>query len=878
LSVASIRTLRDLLDAAAACGDAPAVIAVRDSAALTLPGAELSRRAQSLATRLLREGVRHGEPVILLGPNSIEWIVSYFGILVAGALPVPVDYQAGARDVVHIIGDCGAKRIFTTARHIEMLRANGAPALAVTRLDHPETWMEAAPRGGNAELPGLLPQLQPDDLASLLYTSGTTGLPKGVPLTHRNFTSNVVALVATQLAGPEDRVLVPLPLHHSYPFTVGLLAGLASGAAVVLPEGVTGPQLVHAIRSAGVTMLLGVPRLYTALLAGIEAKASASAAGGWLFRQALSVSAALVRATGVRIGKVVFARVHREMGPTLRILGSGGAPLDPATAWQLEGLGWEVLTGYGLTETSPILTFNVRGHVRHGAAGRPVPGVEIRIDAPAGQSFGEILARGPNVFAGYHNNPEATRAAFTADGWFRTGDLGFMDADGFLHISGRVKEMIVLPDGKKVFPETVESAFAAIPLIREVAVLEHGGRLVALVVPDEERIREHGAARIESSMREFIEAASLGLPAYQRITDYRILHEPLPRTPLGKLQRFRLPAIFSGGRTAAGRAAEAELTDADRALLEPELAQRVWAWLGARFADKPLTLDASPQLDLNVDSLEWLTITLEIRDRFAVNLGQEAVARILTVRDLVKEVLAAAAMPVAGVEAITPEQARWLEPAGASAAVLARVLYALNRALMRIAFGLKVAGRENLPAAGSFLIAPNHASYLDPMAVAAALPRSLLGQVFWAGWTGFMFRNAFWRGLSRATQVFPVDPDRGPAIAIASGEAVLAQRRALVWFPEGRRTLTGETGPFLPGVGVVLQRSGAPAVPVRVEGSYECLPWNRRWPRPGRITVTFGAPLTVAELEAAGEGATRAERIASGLRRAVLALSAAIGT
>jgi long-chain acyl-CoA synthetase len=871
LSTASIRTLRELLDAAAARGDAPAVIACEPGAMREISGAGLARDADALAAQLLREGVRHGEPVVLLGPNSVEWIVSYFGILSAGALPVPIDYQTGARDLAHIIADCGAKRVFTTAQHVALLRSADGKDLRITRLDEPASWR--SPRSGveRSELPGLLPALHPDDNASLLYTSGTTGAPKGVPLTHGNFTANIAALVATRLAGPGDRLLVPLPLHHAYPFTCGLLACLATGAALVLPAGVSGPQLVSAIRDARVTVLLGVPRLYTALLDGIRAKATASPLAAFAFPRLLALSTAVTRATGWRIGRRLFASLHREMGATLQILGSGGAPLDPEVAWQLEGLGWEVLTGYGLTETAPILTFNIRGQVLHGAAGRPVPGVEIRIDAPSGQASGEILARGPNVFAGYLNNAEATQAAFTPDGWFRTGDIGSMDQNGFLHITGRVKEMIVLPDGKKVFPEAVESAFAAIPLIREMAVLEHGGRLVALVVPDEAEIRRHGAARIDSSMREYIETVSLGLAPYQRISDYRLSHASLPRTPLGKLQRFRLPAIYAGGRVAAA-ATPAEISAADQALLASDLGQRLWSWLGARFADKPLSLDASPQLDLQVDSLEWLTITLEIRDRFAVNLGQDAVARVLTVRDLVTEVLAAAARPAASGEVISAAQARWLEPPGAVARIAGSVLYTLNRLVMRLLFRLEVKGIERVPSVGPLVIAPNHASYLDPMAVAAALPRRLLGTVFWAGWTGFMFRNGFWRALSRATQVFPVDPDRGPATAIASGEAVLARGQMLIWFAEGRRTLTGETGPFLPGIGVVLQRSGAYALPVRVDGSYQCLPWNRRWPRPGRITVTFGPPLTVAELEASGEGATPAERIAAGLRRAVLSL------
>jgi long-chain acyl-CoA synthetase len=865
-----MRCISELLDVAAARGPAPALIACRSGGSRTISGAELARLSRAVSVRLLGAGVRRGEPVMLLGPNSIEWVLAYFGVLGAGALPVPVDYQTGARDLAHILVDCGARRAFTTARQAQSLRSACPEPLQLTLFDDPGQWQEPAPAA--SELPGMLPRTEPQDLASLFYTSGTTGAPKGVPLTHRNFVANVEALVATGLVGTTDRVLVPLPLHHSYPFTCGLLGCLATGAALVMPEGVTGPQLVAAIRGTGVTVLLGVPRLYAALLDGIRAKAGATPLSAWLFRTLLPLSGALARATGLRVGRLVFARLHEEMGRSLRILGCGGAPLASDMAWQLEGLGWEVLTGYGLTETAPILTFNVRGKVRHDTAGWPVPGVEISIATAEGQEFGEILARGPNVFAGYLNNPDATHAAFTADGWFRTGDLGWLDVDGSLHITGRVKELIVLADGKKVFPENVENVLLQIPLIREVAVLEHGGRLVAIVVPDEDALRAHGTARIEKSLREQIEAASLALPAYQRIGDYRVIHESLPRTPLGKLQRFRLPAIFAGGRGPAG-AAPATLSAADEALLASDLAQRVWAWLGERFADKTVALDASPQLDLQVDSLEWLALTLEIRERFAVTLDQQAVARILTVRDLVNEVLAAAARPAAGGELISAAQARALEPPGRLARALAVALYALNRAVMRTFFEVRVAGADSIPAAGPFLLAPNHASYLDPLAIAAALPARLLGEVFWAGWTGFMFRNRFWSSLSRVTQVFPVDPDRGPASAIACGEAVLAKGHVLIWFPEGRRTLTGETGPFLPGVGVVIERSRTQVVPVRVTGSYECLPWNRRWPRPGRITVAFGAPLDIHALEEHGEGATRAERIASGLRHAVLALA-----
>ncbi|WKZ13532.1 MAG: AMP-binding protein [Gammaproteobacteria bacterium] len=867
----SPETLRDLLDAIAGSDQRAAVVTLRaDGSVHQVSRAELARRVFALAESLLAAGVRPAEPVILFAPNSAEWIIGCLGLVCAGAVPVPIDCQAGSRDLAKILADCDARRALTTAAGATALRASQQRELTIMLLEDLAT-VPAAPGqpGTTLALSGLLPRLRGEDTAALFYTSGTTGSPKGVPLSHRNLLSNVQALVATELSGPDDRVLLPLPLHHTYPFTCGLLASIATSAALVLPAGVTGPQLVAAIRGGGVTVLLGVPRLFGALLAAIEARvASSSTLVRAVFTRTLALTAKMPRSLRIGAGRLLFRRLHSEMGPTLRMLTSGGARLDPETAGRLEGIGWQVFSGYGLTETSPILTFNIGRHVRHESVGRPVPGVELRIAAAPGQDAGEVQARGPNIFAGYRNDAGATGQSFTSDGWFRTGDLGRFDAEGFLHLVGRSKEIIVLPGGKKIAPEDVEQCFAASSLIREAALLEHEGRLVALVVPDETGLRERGAARLGDMLREEIERISMQLPAYQRVTDYRLLHEPLPRTPIGKLQRFRLGALYAARHSEAAVADARQLTDTDRSLLASDLGARAWAWLQQRFAGKPLSLDASPQLDLGVDSLEWLTLTLEIRDRFGVALNQEAIARVLTVRDLLHELASAGSEPSQpAARAATGPAAR-----GPLLAALGMVLLAADRLLMRLVFRVRVEGREHLPVSGPVLFAPNHASYLDPMAVAAALPWRLLRSTRWAGWSQFMFRNRRWRLLSRATGVFPVDPDREPAAAIMAARAVLREGQVLVWFPEGRRTLTGEIGRFLPGAGMVLLESGSVVVPVRIDGSFEALPWNRRWPRPVRITVRFGPPLTAAQLQAAGEGGSPAERIASALRAAVLRL------
>src|SRR5690606_19397827 len=253
------------------------------------------------------------------------------------------------------------------------------------------------------------------------------------------------------------------------------------------------------------TAMLGVPSLYEAVWQSIDARVKASGRRKErLFRSLLSFSLRSRRVTGLPIGRLLFRSVHGAVGPSLGILGCGGAKLDPRLAQNLESLGWTVLTGYGLTETSPVLTFNAPKKRRIGTEGQPLVGVEIRVDKPSSEPHGEIQARGPNVFSGYWENPDATRDAFTKDGWFRTGDLGFVDRDGFLHIVGRLKEVIVLADGKNVFPEEVEPCYAT-PLLREIGIFERSGALVALVVPDEDEVRRRGGLAVLRMLKDELE-------------------------------------------------------------------------------------------------------------------------------------------------------------------------------------------------------------------------------------------------------------------------------------------------------------------------------------------------------------------------------------
>lgn len=826
-------------------GDGPAVIAFVGERRADISFAELTRRAHRFAETVARCRFGPGTTVGLMGPNSPEWIEAFWGIVASGLVVMPIDPQVGDDDLRRMlrIGEC--RVIFAATSLIGRINAINPDSVALD--------LTATAPAESEKATGLTnlgqPCVAPSDVAIVVFTSGTTGPPKAVPLTHANLLSNVRALTAEGLVGRDDRILLPLALHHTYPLTVGMLTVLGSGACLILPARIAGPELVEAIQAGHATILLGVPRLYTALVENISAAiVHRSSLRKDLFSASLSLSRRAQRLLHLPIGRWLFRPIRRKIGPELRLMVCGGAALSPGIEAALEGLGWVVLTGYGLTETSPIVTFNRAGRSCFGSAGQPLPGVSIRIAKADTHGVGEIEAWGSSVFAGYRRDPDAPRAAFTADGWFRTGDLGRLDAKGNLFVVARQNETIVLSSGLKIFPEPVEDAYSEDPLIQEIAVFGHEGKLVALIVPSEEEVRKAGAIRLDGLVRDALEMRARTLPSYLRLAGFAVTWTPLPRTRLGKIQRNFLPSLYEHANVPRQASESVSIAPHDVALLENQRGKMVWRWLRDRYPNQPIELDTSPQLDLGIDSLGWIDLTLALQRDLEIRLTEAQIAGILTLGDFVREAIAAAkgAQDGSTIESLSRQQ-MWLEPYGPGVAALRLVGEALLRAVMRSVFRLRVEGRENLPDP-PFILCPNHVSYLDPFALAAALPHRHLRRTYWAGWTGILFSSRLRRLFSRAAQVIPVDPDRAAASAIALGGSVISLGRTLVWFPEGGLSPDGTLQQFLPGIGAVLEAHPVAVVPVYLFGGDKALPLGKHFPRPSAITVRFGSPVQPARL------------------------------
>ncbi|MFH0878319.1 MAG: AMP-binding protein, partial [Lentisphaerota bacterium] len=489
-------TIKELLAGSIATrGDSVVIRHKQDGQWAQITYSELEKRvwnvAEILASRL---GIKPGDRVAIFRENAPDWPELYLGIVGIGATAVPIDAKLQEQEVAHILHDSGARALFSGARNYALLRdidshvpnlANiiligGQEVLpAVSRKikywDYEDLCSKVKESALSSKRAYDRAQPKDDDIASLIYTSGTTGRQKGAMLTHRNFTANVEGCKEAILVKETDNFLLVLPLHHSFAFTANLLLPIAAGAEISLVESLK--TVGENIREVSPTILIGVPLLFEKMYNRIWNGLKENKVGYSLYE--------------LGIMKPVLRGIREKLGGQLRLVVSGGAPCDPDLLVNFNRLGVPMIEGYGLTETAPVLTLNPMSKPKPGSVGIPLPNGEIRIAGANEDGVGEITARAPSIMKGYFNNPEATASVFK-DGWFLTGDLGFIDSEGYVKITGRKKSLIVNREGKNIYPEEVEHQICKSPFIREALALgyreadEKVGEHVGLIaVPDQ---------------------------------------------------------------------------------------------------------------------------------------------------------------------------------------------------------------------------------------------------------------------------------------------------------------------------------------------------------------------------------------------------------
>jgi long-chain acyl-CoA synthetase len=831
------------------------------------------------ARRLASRGCRKGDRVAILADNDAWWCAAFLGILRLGAVAVPLDTSYAPGQVATVLADCGARILLVGRRQLgDARRALEDLGGGIDLLPVDDAGRDSASR--DAELPAA--PAGRSDAAVLLYTSGTTSDPKGVVLTHGNLLAEREAAFRIVTVGETDAVLGVLPLFHALALLANLVLPFSVGARVVFLETVNTSELMRALAEREISCFCCVPQFYYLIhervMRGISAR---GAALRLLFRAMLRANGWLRQALRWNVGKTLFRPVHAALGPRMRLLVTGGSRFDPEVGRDLVRLGFDIVQAYGLTECAGAATLTSPGDLEVGHVGRPLPGVEVRIAAReeggeeegGGGRDGEILIRGPIVMEGYYRRPDAN-AVTLRDGWLHTGDLGFLDAKGRLHITGRSKEVIVLASGKNIHPEEIEAHYARSPFVKELCVLGRARpgepvaeRLHAVVVPDLDVMRERKIVNMLEQIRFEIEGLSVGLPSHKRILSYDIRLEELPRTTTRKLKRFAVEREF--GSTSEGGGAEppphAEADDAE--WLEDPFTARVLAVVGE--AAKPgarVRASANLELDLGFDSMERIELFVRLERATGVRIPDEAAQRVYTVRDLV-ETLRRAPRGEGGGGA-SEEAGAWdrlLAEAPADSPALAALLrrrpvataalFLFARALRlaaRVAIGFRVSGLERLPPSGPFLLSPNHQSYLDAFLLVSALPYRVFRRMFFVGASEY-FATSLRLRIARAIHVVPVDPDTNLVRAMQAGAFGLHNGKVLILFPEGERSIDGGVKSFKKGAAILSLHLGVPIVPVAIDGASDVWPRNRpfQWrallPGSGaRVLLEFGAPLAPA--------------------------------
>ena len=847
---------------------------------------QLRHMAESVGAWLEANGFQRGARCAILASNSPRWAAAYMGILSCNGTAVPLDTALRPDGLARLLDDSGSSYLFVDSRHLplvqeslSLLRDPGKRLLVL---------LDAAGTQGTLSLdqilaagPGnFIPRpAEPDETAVLLYTSGTTSDPKGVMLTHANLHAEADAVFKSIEVGSSDTILGVLPLFHALAQMANLLLPYSCGMRVVYLEQLNTSELLRALGQRGITLFCCVPQFFYLIHEKVMRQVNAR---GWVARKLFGTLMSLSRAgrgIGLNLGKLLFAKAHQALGPKMRYLITGGSRFDRQIGEDLETLGFDILQAYGLTECSGGAVVTAPGQRFRGAVGKPLPAVQVRIlepfiklsDDPHEPASGEVAISGPIVMKGYFNRPDAT-AEVLRDGWLYSGDLGYIDKFGDLHITGRKKDVIVLSSGKNIYPEEIESHYVKSPWIKEICVIglqsragePFSERLHGVIVPDLENIRARKIVNMKEVIRFDIESLSAQLPATKRILSYEIWKTDLPRTSTRKLKRFAIQRAVQQANDQPEKEDQKEFSEEESMWLsDPVVDQAMAVVRSASKKKKQIHPDDNLELDLGLDSMERVELVVALEQALNARADESLISEVYTVRELIEAVRAGIGASDAGLKAgwdqvfatetDDPDVLEILKPKPLSTTFWHVTGYLVN-ALAKALFRMEVSGREKLPVTGPCLLCPNHQSFLDGPVLMAQLNYSQLRQVFFVG-TSEIFGSGLMRSLARSLRLVPVDPDVNLVPAMRAGSFGLKRGMILVLYPEGERSIDGEPKQFKKGAAILSIHHEVPIYPVALEGFHESWPRGQFFRRFHKLRIAIGDPLMPPPLAAAGPDA-----------------------
>jgi len=771
---------------------------------------QLIRNVNYFSTLLSSDNLKKAA---IFSENRFEWVYALYSVWEKNTIAVPIDYLSSAEDVAFILNDCKPEVIFCTNT------TKGVCDKAIEQLNHKiekinldEIKIEESINNQS------FPDPNPNETAVIIYTSGTTGSPKGVMLSYDNLLVNIEAVTTdVNIYTIDDRTMVLLPLHHIFPLMGTLVIPLSVGGTIVFSPSLASEDLMATLQNK-ITIILGVPRLYNLIRKSIFDKINASGIAKLLFKIAQ-------KKDSLSFSKKIFGSVQKKFGGHIKFLISGGAALDKEVAKDFLTLGFEILEGFGMTECAPMITFTHPGKVLPGSAGQPLKTNEVKI------IDGEIVNRGRNVMQGYYNRPDET-AAILKDGWLYTGDLGYLDDQNRIFITGRKKEIIVLSNGKNINPDEVENKILEMSeVITEIGVFEKADMLHAIIYPDYQKAKQLGIDDVEEIIKwQVIDKYNQSVTPYKKVMKFSLTKEPLPRTRLLKLKRFLLPKLEAISKEKLETIAEPDFQE--YTLIKEFLQQQ-----------KETTVHPSDHLeiDLALDSLDKVNLGVYLETNFGVKFTEAELVgfpNVVMLAESVRDKKTKLSVEAIDWGKIFKEHLD-LE--------LPKSWFTYNfmknsaKVFLKLYFRLKGEGLENLPEA-PFILAPNHQSFFDGLFVTVFLKNKLMKQTYFYAKEKHI-KNKLVRFIADRNNVIVMDLN-DLKTSLQKMAEVLKRGKNIIIFPEGTRTQNGEISDFKKTFAILSRELNIPIVPVAISGAYDALPRGAHFPKPWKkINVKFLKPI-----------------------------------
>ncbi|MGD9993244.1 MAG: AMP-binding protein [Salinivirgaceae bacterium] len=760
--------------------------------------------------------------VALYCENRFEWVYAFYAGWLNNCSVITIDYLSSVDDVAYILNDSRPEVIFSSNLKEPDLNA------ALANLDYEYQFVNF----DKVELPESTEPAEwniPADVeqtAVIIYTSGTTGSPKGVMLSFNNLLVNLKGVTTDVKIFREDRqTLMLLPLHHILPLLGTMIAPLNVGATIVMSPSMQSSDLLETLRNNEVAIVIGVPRLYEVIYQGLRAKVFASAAGRIFYR-------VLSTFKSQSLSKKIFKKVHQGFGGRVEIMVSGGAALSPQVGKFFMTMGFTVLEGYGMTETAPMITFNRPKNFRIGSPGQLLDGVQCEIRDE------EIVVKGPNVMQGYYNRPEET-ADIIKDGWLYTGDLGYFDKDGFLYITGRKKEIIVLSNGKNINPVEIEDKLEkGSPYISEAAVFLHQNQLHAAIIPDYNELSAADVKDVEEFFKETVfKEYNSKVSSYKRVMKFTIIKSDIPRTRLGKIQRFKLAELLE----APGKS-KAKVADPDT-----EEYKTVKLFIESQ-TNEAISPDDHLEFDIALDSLGKLGLIDFIDKTFGIKIEEERLLSFPSVGklvDFIRDNKLRHKVENIDWSAILKEKVSLNLP---KAWFTQGLINKGSKLFFKLYFRFQGSGTENIPE-GPCIIAPNHQSYFDALFVSSLIRNKTMKNIYFYAKKKHV-NNGFLRFMARKNNVVVMDVNKDLKESIQKLAEILKMGRKVIIFPEGTRSKDGSLGEFKKTFAILSKELNVPVIPVAICGAHKALPTGTHFPRIfTKVRVQFLSPVEPANYD-----------------------------